>query len=254
MKRALSDFTKASREDLAIGLYSSILQITRKLAKADKRTIALYLQQHPVRKLQIGCGSHILHGWLNSDISPRPHHVVRLDITKRFPFQNDTFDYIFSEHSIEHVSYAKGQVMLEECFRVLRDGGKIRLSTPDLSFLVSLYRSRKSDIQERYIRWSTERFIANAPYCGDTFVINMFVRNWGHRFIYDEKVLRDSLDRVGFRGILRCGLNESEDGGLRDLENVARLPDGFLGLESVILEGTKNPVSGRNPDPTTSER
>jgi len=64
---------------------------------------------------------------------------------------------------------------------------------------------------------------------------------WGHSFIYDEKILRFSLEDAGFANITRCDLSKSEHAALTDMENEQRMPDGFLRLESLILEGTKVP-------------
>jgi predicted SAM-dependent methyltransferase len=80
-----------------------------------------------------GCG-----GWLNTDYEPELPIVMHLDASQRFPFREATFDYIFSEHVIEHISYWDGMKMLAECFRVLKGSGKVRISTPDLAFLVDL--------------------------------------------------------------------------------------------------------------------
>ena len=71
------------------------------------------------------------------------------------------------------------------------------------------------------------------------FVINNFVRDWGHLFIYDEKILRFSLEQAGFSNVIRCELNTSADEGLRDLEFEPRLPPGFLRLETMTLEATR---------------
>jgi hypothetical protein len=83
-------------------------------------------------------------------------------------------------------------------------------------------------------------FVPYAPYVADTFVINNFVRAWGHTFIYDEKVLRFSLEQAGFSQVDLCRLNESEDRVLQDLENEERMPVGFLRLESLTLEAKKS--------------
>jgi predicted SAM-dependent methyltransferase len=224
---------------LARGLYRNFQRLRQEIAGVDKKIIEQYLGQQKAKKLHLGCGNNIIYGWLNADFFPKSKRVVHIDAMKTYPFDDETFDYIFSEHMIEHVSYAKGQHMLKECFRVLKEGGKIRISTPDLSFLISLYQREKSELQKKYIRWATETFIDSAPYCEDTYVINNFVRDWGHIFIYDEKALRFSLEKAGFKEITKCALNESEDKILRNLENEKRLPEGFLKLESLTLEGIK---------------
>ena len=201
--------------------------------------IERYFSAHAMRKLHCGCGDHILDEWLNTDLFPHSESVLHLDATEPFPFGNEEFDYIFSEHLIEHISYSQGLQMLSECYRILRKNGKIRISTPNLAFLIDLYKEEKSDLQKEYLKWATEKFIKFAPCNDDAFVINNFVRAWGHQFIYDEKTLSASLKKAGFTRVTRCELNESEEGVLRNLENANRMPEGFLRLETITLEGTK---------------
>ena len=61
---------------------------------------------------------------------------------------------------------------------------------------------------------------------------------WG-LFVYDEPILRRVFESAGFQNIVKCDLNRSEDAALCGLANEGRLPDGFLRLESVTLEGSK---------------
>ncbi len=229
----------AGLEGLASGLYGGYWKLARQDAGEDTRLIEEYLGREQVRKLHLACGTNIIDGWLSTDIVPRSRGVVFLDATKRYPFDDATFDYVFSEHMIEHVTFADGERMLRECYRVLKIGGKLRICTPNLHFLISLYQAEKSQLQKDYLRWAAKELKGCAPFCEDTFVINNFVRDWGHTFIYDEKTLRFSLEQAGYREIVRCALNGSEDEMLQELENDERLPVDFLNLESLTLEGTK---------------
>jgi predicted SAM-dependent methyltransferase len=214
-------------------------QTARRITRFDTAITRQYFVEHKTRKLHLGCGNNLLSGWLNSDLEPSSRRAIRIDVTKRFPFADATFDYVFSEHMIEHIPYAKGMLMLRECFRVTKPGGRIRISTPDLTFLMQIRRREKSELQQAYIRWATEHFIPDAPVYDETFVINNFVRNWGHAFIYDERVMRYSLAQAGFGNILRCDLRESDDPQLRQLENERRMPEGFVRLESFTLEASR---------------
>src|SRR5262245_6313463 len=117
--------------------WRQIRRETRRL-RSDRKVIEKYLAEHKVRKLHVGCGNNILGGWLNSDYCPSDSRVIHVDATKPFPFVENLFDYVFSEHMIEHVSYLGGLSLLAEACRVLKPGGKIRISTPDLAFLVNL--------------------------------------------------------------------------------------------------------------------
>jgi predicted SAM-dependent methyltransferase len=140
---------------------------------------------------------------------------------------------------IEHLDYPQGLHVLNECYRVLRHEGRLRISTPDLAFFMSLYTDFKSDLQIGFIKHSTDTHIPWAPCYKDTFVINNYMRDWDHRFIYDEKVLRAAMEKVGFKNVTRQNLCGSDEEELRNLENIHRKPLDFLKLESLILEGIK---------------
>jgi predicted SAM-dependent methyltransferase len=212
--------------------------LTRRVPRVDRKLISAYMSQHEIRKLHIGCGDHLLDGWLNADYHPVSPKVLHLDATRRFPLGDKVIDYVFSEHMIEHIEYRQGMHMLRECYRILKPDGKIRVTTPDLAFLIALYAKERSDLQSAYIKWSTDRFIGG-PSNQATFVINNFVRNWGHQFIYDEQILRASLETAGFARVVVRELGKSDHGAFCNLENEERLPRGFLRLESIVLEGTK---------------
>lgn len=205
----------------------------------NTRLAGLYFHSQNVRKLQIGSGDHPLPGWLNTDLSPSSRNVFQLDVTRRFPFADNSFDYLFCEHMVEHIAYPEGLYALSECFRVLKPGGVIRIATPDLRFLIELFRNDLSKVQRQYIEWATTNFASNAPYPADVFVLNSFVREWGHQFIYDKSLLRHSMERAGFRELTTCEPGLSRQPDLRGLENQDRMPDGFYTLETVIIEGTK---------------
>jgi predicted SAM-dependent methyltransferase len=214
-------------------------RLGRRLSGADRRMASGYLRDATAPKLHIGCGANVLPGWLNTDRYPEANGVMHLDATRRFPLPDDAFDRAFSEHMIEHVSFADAVAMLRECHRVMRKGGRIRIATPDFAFLLDLCRRDPSELQRRYIEWSTQTFVAGAPYADATFVVNNFMRDWGHAFIHDERSLRSAFEQAGFAQIVRSDVGTSTDPAFRNLENESRMPPGFLRLETIVLEGAK---------------
>lgn len=236
LRRALVDLFPSSAH---LGRCLRAPQRWVKRALIDEYTIRRYLKNHSARKLEIGVGLNVRSDWLNGDLYPVAPGVICLDATRRFPFGDGVFDYAFSEHMIEHIPYDAGRHMLAECFRVLRPGGKIRICTPDLVKLMKLYRTDRSDVENAYLAWATREFIPSADGVDPVFVINNYVRDWGHQFIYDEPVLERTLRRVGFTDVIRCELGESADEHLRGLENPERMPPGFLDIESMVLEAVK---------------
>jgi predicted SAM-dependent methyltransferase len=199
-----------------------------------------YFENHAVRKLHLGCGPNKLPGWLNSDaLHHDPGPTFILDVSQRFPFDDNTFDHAYSEHMIEHIPFEHGQIMIQEAYRVLKPGGKIRITTPDINFLIDVLKNPDNELYKRYLEWSTPLLMPWAPYIDPIFLFNNFVRAWGHVFIYDKKTLASSLLSAGFHTITEHKICESEDPELRDLENYIRMGKDFLQLESMTLEAIK---------------
>ena len=197
-------------------------------------------------KLHLGCGRKLLGGWINTDSKTALQGCDYLDVTEKFPYDDNSVDYIFSEHMIEHISLQDGKFQLEESFRVLKSGGKIRISTPDLKFLIELYTDNKTDLQKRYIDYTVNHPAYNVSIGIDTFIINNFVRDWGHIFIYDKKILKTLLESIGFTDVKSYLITESEDENLKNLEHITdeiNIKQGqtkeFLQLETFTLEAKK---------------
>ncbi len=215
----------------------------------DARIVADYLRGDGERKLQIGCGPRILDGWLNADFYPKTADVLHLDATAPLPFDDATFDFVFTEHMIEHVPFRQARDLVDECGRVLKPGGVARISTPDLESLVALYRpdeppaTPRSPIEQEFVDHFLRHEVKErreAPWPLDTFLINMFFRAWGHEFVYDFKTLRRMLEEAGCVDVVRCEVHESAHPALRGLENVDRKPPGHLAVESIVVEATRS--------------
>ena len=212
--------------------------LKRKVLRTDRRILRDYLRKESEPKLHLGSGWHRLEGWLNTDLDIVPG-VLKMDARKPFRLPSGCFQYVFTEHMIEHVSYGEALLMLRECHRVLREGGVLRVTTPDLRFLIGLYNNPDKDIHKRYITWMCETFVPYVDAPSAIFTVNEFMHLWGHRFIYDEETLRETLFRSGFSSIKRCKLMESAWPVLRGVESVDREPEGFIELESMAIEAIK---------------
>lgn len=216
------------------------------LVRAKK--IRNYFATHEVHKLHIGSGPNILLGWLNTDISIRTHTVISLDARKKFSFDDCTFDCVFSEHQFEQLSHLDGLKMLQECNRVLKPGGKIRIATPSLETLIGLNNPSKSDLQEKYVHWYIDQFLPDAGSYRDSFVINSALRNWGHTFLYDRPTLESSLLQAGFIDFTWHAPGESESEFLRGIEchGIAVGNEEMNRFETMVIEAYR-PFSSDEP-------
>jgi len=180
--------------------------------------VSRYMKTHSVRKLQIGAHICVMHGWLNTDLYPQSIRSVTLDATKKFPFPSASFDYVFSEHQLEHIPYEDAVIMLRECHRILRPGGKIRIALPSLDRILQLFAASKTDLQDRYLQHASNLCYPGVQNPNPCFVINAAFMNWGHRFIYDQTTLRNTLEKTGFTQVKFVAPGESDDPNLSGIE------------------------------------
>ena len=103
------------------------------------------------KKLHIG-GREKKDGWeiydaVNSDIVDYVGNAKELS-----RFSDESFDILYASHVVEHFDYKSELVtVLKEWKRVLKSGGKIYISVPDLDVLANLFIMKdKFDIDERY--------------------------------------------------------------------------------------------------------
>jgi len=221
-----------------MALRTNLKSALRVLTLENARIATAYLRAPGAKKLQIGGGSRHLPGWLNSDLYPS-RGVLELDATRRLPFPDAAFDFVYSEHMIEHIRFEDGLRMLKEVHRVLRPGGAARVATPDLDFLAALCAPDLTPRQRDYVEWAAREFVPEAPEPRPAFVVNNFVRAWGHQFIYDAGSLELAMRSAGFASVGRRRIMESDFEELRNLENVGRLPPGYVELETLICEAVR---------------
>jgi predicted SAM-dependent methyltransferase len=207
------------------------VDLHRKLTWSQARTSAFeqYLASCESPKLQLGAGTHALPGWFNTDLQPAPPNIYFLDSISKLPFADASFDYVFSEHHIEHVPWDRAQFMLSECYRVLRPGGRLRIATPSLESLVSLITATPDETQQRYINFMSRSFLQPSMPAGAAGVLNNAFVSWGHQFLYDRPTLLRSLDAAGFSHAEFTSPGESGDEHLRGIEGHGD----FIGDESM---------------------
>ncbi|MCY3831964.1 MAG: methyltransferase domain-containing protein [Chloroflexi bacterium] len=205
------------------------------------RRIDRYIQTSPSPRLQIGAGYNLLSGWLNTTLYPFAAGAVYLDASQPFPIPTGAFDYVFSEHVIEHLEFEEGAAMLRESARILKSGGRIRLATPDLARIIALYTQPNSAAQQAYIRWIMDSFRPQVGEYNPAHVINHSFHGWRHKFIYDEATLAKALEGAGFDMITRMLPGESADENLRGIEQHGEYVgnDGAMRYETMVFEAVK---------------
>lgn len=91
------------------------------------------------KKLNLGCGYDYREGWVNADLNEQAKVDVQVDLNDLpLPFEDNTFDYIFSAHTIEHVREDMALPLIVELWRVLKPNGVLELRMPHFSHYSAL--------------------------------------------------------------------------------------------------------------------
>ncbi len=169
-----------------------------------------------------------------------------LDASKPFPLPASSFDYVYSEHLIEHLSFIQQHNFLTESYRILKPGGKIRIATPDFDFLAQLAGNKKTDFENEYLRWNFQTFLKYIPAQLmdtanlDVYVINNYFRDWGHQLIHNKSSLKNLLEYCGFHVSGFQNVGESSDPLLIGLEkHGAMITDTYNKYETMVVEAVK---------------
>lgn len=176
--------------------------------------------------LNLGCGPHKLPGWVNIDLEMNQElpYAVKHDLSQGLPrfIPDNSVDFIFSEHFVEHIDNWQFINLLKDCRRVLKPGGVIRISTPDLEYLVDLY--RKKEIGAWQPTWAPKT---------PCQMVNDGMRLWGHQYIYDYQEMHLSFELArGFKNLHRANWKVSAHQELCGLEVRPNIGD-------LIIEATK---------------
>lgn len=202
--------------------------------------IAAYLAESKRPRLAIGVWKLPMEGWLNTDLDPVQPDVLPLDVTKPFPFENEVFDYVASEHMIEHVHFAAGRFMLGESFRVLKAGGRIRIATPDLQRYMHLFNAQLAPKQRKFLDWMIQTFMPDALPAHPTYVLNNLFYNFGHRAIYDFALLSAMVRDAGFDDVKSFPPGVSDCDDLRGIEMHGKaVGEDINQYETMVLEAVK---------------
>jgi SAM-dependent methyltransferase len=154
--------------------------------------------------LHLGCGNVNDPRFINIDLVPAAHiHYVRR-IDDLSPFSDKSVDFIYASHCLEHIPYLRVPTVLSEWYRVLKDGGILRLSVPDFDLLLNIYCESGKDIEA----------IIMPLLGGQDSKYNI------HFSVFTEASLNSSLKKAGFKEIRKWDSDGSSLTSLSDLSSV----------------------------------
>jgi predicted SAM-dependent methyltransferase len=154
---------------------------------------------HNICKLHLGCWNRKIDGWLNVDVTNSDYDV---DLACGvLPFPSDHFTVIASQHVIEHLEMRLELIpLLRECNRVMKKGGEIWLSCPDMGKVCRGYGTDKgADLLKDKASRVPGYDLGSAPV--QQVINELFHQDGEHRNLFDFELLKWVLERAGFSSV-----------------------------------------------------
>ncbi len=197
-----------------------------------------------MKNLHLGCFNQPIPGWINTDITPHlfvarlpgaarlirklgkmteeryQQHLLGVfddikyvNLGRRFPFDDNSFENVFSAHVLEHLHPPQAINCVKEVYRVIKSGGVFRVSVPDLDLAIRDYDPKNPDklLQIMYTEYQSKD------------------KN-RHHWMYNEHNLGQLLRDAGFHEVERC---EYRQGRCVDVEQIDNRPDVSLFMEAL---------------------
>lgn len=203
-----------------------------------------------MKKINFGCFNRPINGWINIEfalkyiISSKFLSLFRLalklgiiskynyftiekfkgvsygDIRKRLKYKSNSIDVINHTHVLEHLYYDEAIKFLNECYRILKPKGIMRVCVPNFKLIVDEYiksiKSKNSEI-------GTEKTMDSL------YARNKYSQTYGHKWMYDKDYLIKILKECGFNYVKMLN---------RNIFN-GEILDEHTAKDSIIIEAIK---------------
>ena len=165
--------------------------------------------------------------------------MLRHDVTQPFPISDESVEFIYASHIVEHLSIEDFHFFLKECYRILHSGGVLRIVCPDLQKWISAYINKDKSFFNRYRDilkqnigrpWNT---ISTDLMFTDTDIFVNSLHNWNHKWAFDFESIRSHLASCGFDNIINTSYRNSA------YDDIGTIEPEFHKLESLYVEVKK---------------
>jgi predicted SAM-dependent methyltransferase len=130
-----------------------------------------------------------------------PRDVRRLDVLRGLPFADSSIRYVYSSHLLQSLTYAQSLSLMREIFRVLQNGGVLRIIVPDLERVVQDY---LADAQPLASHTQMQRLSIKT-----TAARALLGRGQGYEQMFDARSLKRLFLDAGFANPEVCAFRQS---------------------------------------------
>ena len=166
--------------------------------------------------LYVGCGNHRMLGFTHVEINIGKQYKkggdvgppeILADITRHIPLSDNSVELIFSRATLEHLTYQELINHFLECHRLIKKGGYIRMSVPDLDIMINNYLDKKENVEE--VKYKSE-ISGSTPVENHTDLFISRVLYHDHYYLHNFDTLSRALSKTGFTNIKKVNAGETQ--------------------------------------------
>ncbi len=195
-----------------------------------------------VNKLHLGCGLLYLPGWCNVLYEKNQEYgrltkregtdFLNYNLMGPWPWAENSVTHVAAAHFIEHIDLNQCLWFCGQAYNVLKPGGVIRLSCPDLEVYARNYVAGNQDFfsNQEIIKACTFK---TALTSSQIFAAKAYDSGGAHKWFHDFSSLKSVLERAGFVDVKKVDRLEGKTPDLAKLELAGRE------IETVYVEAVK---------------
>jgi predicted SAM-dependent methyltransferase len=149
--------------------------------------------------IDVGCGGNFENGFWHLDTFPSESikneyrsQYISFDILNCLDSELrelGLFDLVRMQHTLEHFTYEEGRQVLINSGKLLKPGGLLLVTVPDLEVHINKYLTNEYDSWHGFKQWANKRIPDNAP---RSFYFSIFAYSMpyeSHKWCYDYEGL-----------------------------------------------------------------
>jgi SAM-dependent methyltransferase len=162
-----------------------------------------------MRRLEIGPGKRALSGFETLDIDKTKNPNYWADAGGPLPIADETFDFVYASHVLEHIPWYQTEGALAEWVRILKSGGKLEVWVPDAAKIAKALLA-DAEVPEKWCKYNAERDVCKWA-AGRTYAYGP-EPNW-HKALFNRRYLRKVLRNAGLVNLYLPGRPWGADHG-----------------------------------------
>lgn len=199
------------------------VQFERQLNRVVQEAQPAFEAIHPKSdlRLNLGAGMDLKQGWINIDLFAKDylrHHqsesdatCIPYDLRRRIPLPDNSCEFIYSSHFIEHMVYEDAVQFIKNCYDLLQPGGTLRLSLPDFRRCLEAYVEGESEYYDLIDLGKRMPYVEPATYSLIDHINYVAYQNGEHKCFFDAEKLHKLFDFIGFQSSAETSFNEEID-------------------------------------------